>query len=234
MDAYTYLLINLFTLSFPLARSFENRLRFVSRWKYLLPALLFTATVFIFWDAMFTRWGVWEFNPQYVTGINIGNLPFEEWLFFITVPFACVFIYEVVRYFVKTDVLGKYQRGISWSFLVVLSVALLFNYTKIYTAVSFSLAIFLLLLHLFVLKANYMGRFYLAYFISFIPFFVVNGILTSLPVVKYNNLENLGIRLYTIPIEDTIYNLSLLLMTITIYEYLLQKKQNRVEAKSGG
>lgn len=223
MDAYTYLLINIFTILFPLLRSFENRIRFASRWKFLFPALAITGAVFIFWDVLFTKWNVWEFNPLYITGINLINLPVEEWLFFLTVPFSCVFIYESVRYFIKKDLLAPYHRAISFIFLAVLSVVLVFNLDKIYTVVSFSLGITLLILHLFVLKPNYMGRFYLAYFISFIPFFLVNGILTSWPVVMYNNLENLGIRLYTIPVEDTIYNLSLLLMNIAIYEYLMQR-----------
>lgn len=223
MDAYTYLLINIFTILFPLLRSFETRIRFASRWKYLFPSLLITGAVFIFWDVLFTKWNVWQFNPNYITGITLINLPIEEWLFFLTVPFSCVFIYESVRYFIKKDLLAPYHRLISFVFLVVLSVVLVFNIGKIYTVVSFSLAIILLVLHLFVLKPNYMGRFYLAYFISFIPFFLVNGILTSWPVVMYNNMENLGIRLYTIPVEDTIYNLSLLLMNIAIYEYLMQR-----------
>ena len=64
-----------------------------------------------------------------------------------------------------------------------------------------------------------MGKFYRAYLVSLIPFFIVNGLLTCIPVVTYNNNENLGIRLGTIPVEDTIYLLLLLLMNIVIYEF---------------
>jgi lycopene cyclase domain-containing protein len=49
--------------------------------------------------------------------------------------------------------------------------------------------------------------------------FIVNGILTSKPVVVYNNLENMNIRIGTIPVEDFFYNMTLLLMNIGLYEW---------------
>ena len=72
-----------------------------------------------------------------------------------------------------------------------------------------------------------MGKFYRAYLVSLIPFFIVNGILTSLPVVMYNDSENLGIRIFTIPIEDTMYSLLLLLMNIVLFEYFKNEKSPR-------
>jgi lycopene cyclase domain-containing protein len=73
-----------------------------------------------------------------------------------------------------------------------------------------------------------MGYFWMAYFIHLIPFFIVNGILTGAitpnPVVIYNPSEIIGLRLYTIPLEDTIYALTCLLLPITVLEYLNTKK----------
>jgi lycopene cyclase domain-containing protein len=74
-----------------------------------------------------------------------------------------------------------------------------------------------------------MGYFWMAYFIHLVPFFIVNGILTGAvtpePVVIYNSKEIIGIRLYTIPIEDTIYALTCLLLPITILEQIRQRKE---------
>lgn len=61
--------------------------------------------------------------------------------------------------------------------------------------------------------------FLLAYLVSIVPFFVVNGLLTAIPVVIYNDTENLGLRLYTIPFEDIFYGMLLVLGNIGIMEW---------------
>ena len=43
------------------------------------------------------------------------------------------------------------------------------------------------------------------------------------PVVYYNNLENLSIRILNIPIEDFVYNFNVLLLVVAVYEYQLSK-----------
>ena len=60
-----------------------------------------------------------------------------------------------------------------------------------------------------------------------IPFFIVNGILTGsfieTPIVSYNDLENLGIRLFTIPVEDIGYAFSMLFGNLMIFETLKKR-----------
>ncbi len=222
-----YLLLDILTISFPLARSFEPKIHFYSRWKPLFIAIGISGGFFLVWDVIFTDIGVWSFNERYLTGLKIINLPVEEWLFFIAVPFACMFIYEVLNYFVKQDILGSIAIPASLGVALILLVTGLFNLDKLYTSVTFILTATMLLIQAFMIKGAYLGRFYLAYLVSLFPFIMVNGLLTGSllaePVVRYNNQENLSVRLFTIPIEDTAYLLLLLLMTVSIYESLKQK-----------
>jgi lycopene cyclase domain-containing protein len=82
----------------------------------------------------------------------------------------------------------------------------------------------LLLAHGLFLKRKYFSNFLIAYIIHLVPFFIVNGILTALPVVWYNDTENFGVRMGTIPVEDAIYSLLLLLGNVTIYEWLMSRE----------
>ncbi len=64
--------------------------------------MLFPAALYIAWDIYFTSRAVWSFNADYITGIKLSNLPLEEVLFFLIVPYCCVFIYACIRaYFPK-------------------------------------------------------------------------------------------------------------------------------------
>ena len=91
-----YLWINILTLLFPLLLSFDKKVAFYKRWKYLFPAIAVTATFFLIWDEWFTQMHIWDFNAKYLMGYYMGHLPAEEVLFFFTVPYASIFIFEVI------------------------------------------------------------------------------------------------------------------------------------------
>jgi hypothetical protein len=38
----------------------------------------------------------WQFNDAFAGKFRFLHLPLGEWLFFLGVPYACIFIYEVV------------------------------------------------------------------------------------------------------------------------------------------
>ena len=222
---YTYLLINLATIFFPVVLSFDKRVAFAKSWKFIWPGMAITGLLFLFWDVLFTIHGVWSFNDQYIIGIKFFRLPLEEILFFLTVPFACIFIYACLNYYVKWQMSNDVARSISGLLTLVSAFILLGNFSRLYTAVTFSLLGIILLLLLFAFKSNWLGRFYVAYLISLIPFYGVNGLLTSIPVVLYNNDQNLGIRVGTIPFEDHFYSMALLLMNVGFFEYFKNRKK---------
>ena len=225
---WLYLALNLGSVAIPLAFSFDKRINFYKKWNALLPALMLTAAFFLLWDFWFTAKGVWQFNPDYVLGLNLFNLPFEEWMFFLFIPYACMFIHESLKYHFREDPFEKYGKIIALAVsLPLLMIAVAYN-DRLYTAVTFLLLGVLLLFNAFVLKADFMGRFFLTYLVSLLPFAIVNGILTGMPVLIYNNSENLALRVGSIPLEDFFYSMLMLLMNVTIFELLMDKRKIRL------
>jgi lycopene cyclase domain-containing protein len=104
----------------------------------------------------------------------------------------------------------------------------LISYQKYYTSWALTLcSLFIATLYIFKKCFKYFdaGFFLTAYAIILIPFLLVNGFLTALPVVEYNNAENLGIRIYTIPVEDVFYGMLLVLMNVVLFEKLRNGSQ---------
>ncbi len=223
---YTYLLIDLLAISVPLIFSFHPRINLYRKWKALIPALLITATVFIIWDIYFTAKGVWSFNSDYLTGIQIANLPLEEILFFICIPYACVFTYYCISLW--TEQKRKASPGFTISLIVLLISTATYYSDRAYTSVTFYSCAILLFYIANIRKAAWLGTFYFSCLFLLIPFFICNGILTGTgiesAIVRYNDSENMGIRFYTIPVEDTFYGMLMILMNVSLFEYFSRHK----------
>ncbi len=218
---YTYFLILACSLAGPLALSFDRKVAFYTKWKYVLPAMVLPALFYIIWDAWFTSIHVWSFNPGYISGIHILNLPVEEVLFFFIVPYNCTFIYECIRcYFPKLQSTILSEKILFTIGLFLFIISIFFNQHKysFYTAIFCAAFIFLF----FIFRKNILSFnssvFLISYAIILIPFLLVNGFLTAIPVVLYNDAENLSLRIYSIPVEDIFYGMLLVLMNIVLFE----------------
>lgn len=220
----TYLLLDILTLAGPLALSFDKKVAFYKNWKYLFPAIALTAVFFLIWDYFFTLVGIWEFNPEHVLSPRIGGMPIEEYLFFLVVPYACVFIYECLKVYSPKDYLFPFRHYISVALMLFCLVSYYFYPSHLYTAVNSVVLLFVLVLLYWRKSTNFLGMFYLSYVIALLPFAIVNGVLTGMPVLIYNDAANLGVRVGTIPLDDFFYNLIMLLMTVSLYEYFRNRK----------
>ena len=217
-----YLLLNLASFSIPFLYSFEKRMHYIQWWKEVFLSIVIVATFFIIWDIIFTMEGVWGFNEDYLIGITIFSLPIEEWLFFICIPYASIFIHYAFQYFFpKTHVPVKISNIITISLAVLLFIVAIVNFDKAYTLYNY-IILSSVLFYSFFTKNKQLPIFYITFLVILIPFFIVNGILTGSfieePVVWYNNSENLGIRIGTIPIEDAGYAFTMLFGSILIIE----------------
>jgi lycopene cyclase domain-containing protein len=224
-----YLIINIASISIPLLFSFDKRVHFYRFWKVLFPALLISMVLFISWDVIFTAEGIWGFNEQYHSHIKLLGLPLEEFLFFITVPYASIFSIYVLRSYFPNFRLSAFQaRIVSMVLIVALLAIAAFNIRKAYTSLNFLVAA-LLIGWVWMKNPEILRGFYLHFLVILIPFGIVNGILTGSfiegEVVWYNDLENLGIRLGTIPVEDVFYGFSLILLNYFLMESFQKRSQ---------
>lgn len=219
-----YLQVDLFTLIIPLLFSFHPKIKFYKSWRYFFLANIIVAVIFITWDVLFTYKGIWNFNSDYITGIYFFNQPIEEILFFICIPFSCVFTYYCLDKFYNLN----WKPGAETNFSIVFSSALLLTglifWNKLYSSFTFiSLGLICFALK-FIAKINWFGKIISVYAILLIPFFIVNGVLTGTgikgAVVQYNESEIIGLRLLTIPVEDFFYGFELFLLNVFFYKSL--------------
>lgn len=225
---YLYITLDLLSFLIPFAFSFHPKKPFAPSWKAWLPALVLPALLFIAWDEWFACLRVWGFNEKYLIGINLGHLPIEEILFFFCIPYACLFTYHAVG-----ELREPYNgKALTWVLIVGLAATGIKYFDRWYTVVTcLGLALLLLLLATRI-KPSYLGRYYFSFLFVLVPFFLINGILTGSwiddPVVWYNDEENLGIRIGTIPLEDFFYGMLLTLMNVAIYEQRMKGLAARI------
>ena len=218
---FFYFILMLLSLAYPLAQSFERRVYYYKKWHHLLPSILLMMLLFIPWDIWFTHWSVWQFNSDYICGLRVFLLPIEEWLFFVIIPFACVFIHEVLNYFFNKELESNTYVKISFVLALILAVSSVIWSDKLYTLVCFSLtSVSLFILSIY--QPKWIGSFFRTYLVSLIPFLIINGFLTGsfneIPIVSYSSNHIIGTRILNIPIEDSLYCLLMLLIVIAVYE----------------
>ena len=181
------------------------------------------AAFIISWDVLFTIWGVWGFNEEYLLGPSFLHLPLEEWLFFLCIPYAFMFLYDQLVILKVKNILAPAEKYLDYFFLIVAFVYLLAGFGNIYTT-TISILVILFILIMTKLNPPHRGIFYLSYMIILIPFTLVNGVLTGYmtpdPIVWYNDAENLGIRFLTIPIEDYLYYFLMYGINYVVYEQI--------------
>lgn len=212
---YEYLLFNLIILAGPLLGGLLYPKTKWPKLKHILLSLIPPAIVFILADFLAT--GVfWRFNDTYTTGIKLLNLPFEEILFFFTVPFACLFLWinwprnsRLVFHHQWLTVIGL---GLVTLGLVSLSIG------WYYSGIIFTLfGIWLIFDSRQRLPLSNRLDYLTFLALVFVLTMVFNGYLTARPVVIYNPYYKTNLNLFTIPVEDIIYGFILINLNLLIY-----------------
>ena len=222
MKIYTYLLIDLGCIFIPFLASFYSKRAFYKEWKAFFIANTIVAIPFLIWDYIFTEAGIWGFNPDYLTGYYLGNLPIEEVLFFICIPYCCVFTYFALKYLLPKNPIKLFEKVITAALVIICILFMTIGFHGYYT---FYTGLFTLLFFVYAyLKKLDLSYYFLGYCFIY-PFFLAsNGLLTGSfleePIVWYNDNENLGLRMGTIPVEDSVYGLLLIFLNILLFDKL--------------
>ncbi len=115
---YLYLLVDLGCHFCSLAIFFSSQnCSFTKNGSLLWPAIILSTDSFVIWDSYFTQIGVWGFTPKYLIGAYLFDLPIEEILFFICIPYACLFTYYLFQDLSWEMNLLKSENLITWIIL---------------------------------------------------------------------------------------------------------------------
>lgn len=221
----SYFLLLAGYLVIPFIVGYRNKVRFVFRLRYLIPATLFAGAIFIMWDRSFIELDIWSFNPEYMSGIQWLKVPAEEWLSFIFIPWSAVYIYEWLK--IRFENFEQPRIFVILSLVGFLVLALL---AYIYRRNMFSFFTFFLAaiyLGYTVFRNRFrknMTKFYLAFFIMLLPFTIISAVISRLEIITYNTKHIMNIYLADFPVEKFAYLFLMLLINITIYEYLSERR----------
>lgn len=223
---YTYLLIDLGLLLVPVLLFSIRQLNFTDNSKFIILAVLINIFTFSVPTEFLTQLKVIVFNPPYLTGMTLWQLPIEELLLLFLLPLSGLAIYLFLNMRFPDQKLEKYSLAVSHFLLGICIAMLYFGHRKFYTLFTFSILTMFLVYVEYVNKIRFMYRFYRAYLVSLIPFYLVYGILTALPVVQYNHLETLDFNLCYIPFESHFYFMAMLLLSVYLFELFKSKARN--------
>jgi len=224
----TYALILAATIFFPLVLSFDRKVAFWKRWPRAGLAAAIAGIPFIAWDAWASARGDWSFAYEHTWSARPFGLPIEELIFFLVAPVACVFIHACVKAYMRPRPFAA-KRLPLLAAAGILALLALPAWPRFYTVTLLIFAA--LFLGLCAISGKGVCddlRFWISLGICYVPFLIVNGLLTGIPVVTYSPEAILGLRIITIPVEDFLYSPALVGGTILAYEKLGQG------GKSGG
>ena len=218
---FEYLLFNFLIIAGPVVSQFSRQIKSVSRWRLKLITSGIVMIPYIVWDALVTG-SHWWFNKTYTLDFRLFGLPIEEWLFFITVPFGCLLVWETLPHADSWLIRLKSLRYIRAVLYTALPAGVwVFSTGKQYTGlVLFCFGLFGLMDTLLGVDLLLRPKTYLYLVVVSSLILVFNGYLTGRPVVLYGEMYQVGYRILTIPIEDFGYGFTLTLFNVMLYEKL--------------
>ena len=213
-----YVKIDLLVLALPLALSFDRKVAFWKKWPQVFAAIAAVVLVFGAWDAWMAARGIWSFNPAHAGEFRFLHLPPGEWLFCVCVPYACLFVLECVRAYVPDRAVQMNRAGVPAATAFFCVAAWMFRELGYTAPVFLSAGLALAALEGTAPATLRSRNFWIALGLTYLPFLVANGFLTGIPIVRYDDAENLAIRVGPIPLEDFFFSFSMLGLSVLVHD----------------
>lgn len=192
----------------------------------LLDSLVVVALPWILLDIGSHYRGWWEYNPQYTLGVRFFGLPLEEIIFFFVVPFASAVVWHVLGRHIKGWVRSKTAHVVLGTLLAVLIALLAFFVEEERTLVDAGVAI-LTVVALWDSSLPTMRQWWVWNVVVLGLLVVGNLALSSTQIVMYNPHLATGWQIGAMPLEDVIYNFSLLNLFLLAWQDLLHRRVKR-------
>jgi isorenieratene synthase len=217
-----YLLFDLVMIAAPVVLScIRGPTFFVHRWARAAVAIVVGAAPWVLWDVLVAE-RHWWFAEDYTLGPSVLGLPLEEWGFFVAVPFACLYTWEIL----VRGPQGQPHPLLRWAWVAVAALLPLGVWVFLATGREYtglSLACMGAAASVDVgLRTHLLRRPRTWAYLAVVSLFTVvfNNFLTGRPIVLYDASYQLDWRVVTMPIEDLGFGLGLMITVTAIYAWL--------------
>ena len=227
MREFTYYIFNLLVFLPVLILSFTTDVKPHRHLRGLLAGILFVSFPFIVWDVWAVAAGHWGFNSAYVAGPYIFGLPLEEILFFVTVPFAMMYVWGVVKKFVADRNIALIVPLLGFGTALAASIWMLVYYWGNGYTRSAAIAAIIAIIFAMFMRIGYSARFWTFQLLLLGLFLVFNSYLTSLPIITYGADAIIGFKIGTIPIEDFFFNFAFITLFLLAFHAADQPRLSR-------
>lgn len=216
---YNFLFIDLFLLLIPIMLLLTTKVFLGAHLRAILLPSLLSSIIFSGIATLFAFFKIWTFNPNNLIGFYYKSLPLEHYIFVFAFSLAGLSIYTYLNNKFTNNSLQRFSLAVSNLLLGLCIAFLFFAYTKWYTVIAFSV-LFVLIFYIEYVnhKLRFMYRFYRAYVVMLIPFYVCYGFLCNLPIIEYQFTATTGMKLANIPLENHFYMMAMLLSVVYLFE----------------
>lgn len=209
----------------PLILTIKGKYDFAKKLRYGMPAIFISGFMFLLWDIRFTQVGIWSYDAEYTIGIFHKGLPLEQWIFYLVFPYTALLIYEIISNRFRSIDLNNIFTAISLLLILVFAVVAYMFRMRIYTFFSFLFTTIYLGYTIFRKQFKpHLTHYFFTFLAILIPYFILYGYLTWNLAIEYHQEQVLNVWIGMMPVENIVFLFLLLLINITVYEYLSEKK----------